>query len=50
MNFCGHKYLFCVCFAQVIHRFVAADIAKSSGRGGNRSNTAASSSQIITKI
>jgi len=49
MNFCGQKYLFCVCFAQVIHCFVAADCAMSSGRGGNRSN-AGSSSQILTKI
>jgi hypothetical protein len=49
MNFCGQKYLFCVCFAEVIHCFVAADIAMSSGRGGNRSNTS-NSYQIIIKI
>jgi hypothetical protein len=49
MNFCGQKYLFYVCFAQVIHCFVAADFAMSSGQGGNRSNTG-NSSQILTKI
>jgi len=52
MNLCGQKYLFCVCFAEVMHYLVAAvaaDFAMSSGRGGNRSNTG-NSSQILTKI
>jgi len=41
-----------VCFAEVIHFFVAAvaaDFAMSSGQSGNRSNTG-NSSQILTKI
>jgi hypothetical protein len=34
-----------LCFAYVIHCFVAAGFAMSSGRGGNRSNTGNSSHQ-----
>jgi hypothetical protein len=48
MHFCGQKCLVSV-FAQVIHCFVAADFAMSSGRGGRRSNTS-NSYQIFTKI